>query len=53
MVKFIVILIEIVTMRTLHYSDGSFKTLKESDTTAQKLVDSGVVNTLLFGPTSA
>ena len=26
------------------YSDGSFKTFKEGDTTAQKLVDSGVVN---------
>ena len=33
------------------YSDGSFKTFKESDTTAQKLVDSGVVNTFAFGPT--
>lgn len=31
------------------YSDGSFKTFKESDTTAQKLVDSGVVNTFAFG----
>ncbi len=33
------------------YSDGSFKTFNESDTTAQKLVDSGVVNTFAFGPT--
>ena len=33
------------------YSDGSFKTFKESDTTVQKLVDSGVVNTFAFGPT--
>ena len=33
------------------YSDGSFKTFNESETTVQKLVDSGVVNTFAFGPT--
>ena len=52
MVKSIVILLETVTNEDLAvYSDGSFKTFKESDTTAQKLVDSGVVNTFAFGPT--
>lgn len=33
------------------YKDGSFSTISESDTTAQKLLDSGVVNTFTFGPT--
>lgn len=33
------------------YSDGSFGTFNESDTTAQELLDSGVVNTFAFGPT--
>lgn len=33
------------------YKDGSFSTISESDTTAQKLLDSGVVNTFIFGPT--
>ncbi len=33
------------------YSDGSLKTFNESDTTAQELLDSGVVNTFAFGPT--
>ena len=52
MVKSIVILIETVTMKTpAVYSDGSFKTFSDSETTAQKLVDSGVVNTFAFGPT--
>lgn len=32
-------------------SDGSFTTYNESDTTAQELLDSGVVNTFAFGPT--
>lgn len=32
------------------YSDGSFGTFNESDTTAQELLDSGVVNTFAFGP---
>ena len=52
MVKSIVILIETVTMKIpAVYSDGSFKTFNDSETTAQKLVDSGVVNTFAFGPT--
>ena len=33
------------------YSDGSFGTFNESDTTTQELLDSGVVNTFAFGPT--
>lgn len=33
------------------YADGSFATFNESDTTAQALLDSGVVNTFAFGPT--
>lgn len=33
------------------HSDGSFGTFNESDTTAQELLDSGVVNTFAFGPT--
>lgn len=33
------------------YQDGSMATIDESDTTAQKLLDSGVVNTFTFGPT--
>lgn len=33
------------------YSDGSFGVFNESDTTAQELLDSGVVNTFAFGPT--
>ncbi|CDO17870.1 Putative exopolysaccharide biosynthesis related p rotein [Streptococcus gallolyticus] len=33
------------------YSDGSFGTFNESDTTAQELLDSGVVNAFAFGPT--
>ncbi|MFC3928066.1 phosphodiester glycosidase family protein [Streptococcus caprae] len=33
------------------YSDGSFGTVNESDTTAQELLDSGVVQTFAFGPT--
>lgn len=33
------------------YSDGSFGTFNESDTTAQELLDSGIVNTFAFGPT--
>ncbi|MXQ48469.1 phosphodiester glycosidase family protein [Streptococcus pneumoniae] len=33
------------------YEDGSFGTFNESDTTAQKLINSGVVNTFAFGPT--
>ena len=52
MVKSIVILLETVTMKIpAVYSDGSFKTFNDSETTAQKLVDSGVVNTFAFGPT--
>ncbi|SCB63318.1 hypothetical protein STACADC2_1065 [Streptococcus thermophilus] len=43
MVKSIVILIETVTMKIpAVYSDGSFKTFNDSETTAQKLVDSQV-----------
>ena len=50
MVKSIVILLETVTMKIpAVYSDGSFKTFNDSETTAQKLVDSGVVNTFAFG----
>ncbi|MDQ0221620.1 phosphodiester glycosidase family protein [Streptococcus moroccensis] len=33
------------------YADGSFQTFNEEDTTAQALLDSGVVNTFAFGPT--
>jgi exopolysaccharide biosynthesis protein len=33
------------------YSDGTFGTINESDTTAQELIDSGVINTFAFGPT--
>ena len=52
MVKSIVILLETVTMKIpAVYSDGSFKTFNDSETTAQKLGDSGVVNTFAFGPT--
>ncbi|MBM7642007.1 phosphodiester glycosidase family protein [Streptococcus loxodontisalivarius] len=32
-------------------SDGSFMTYNENDTTAQELIDAGVVNTFAFGPT--
>ena len=45
------------TARNSDYEDpcsllrGSFKTFNDSETTAQKLVDSGVVNTFAFGPT--
>lgn len=33
------------------YANGTFDTIDESDTTAQQLLDSGVVNTFTFGPT--
>ncbi|MBG9368203.1 phosphodiester glycosidase family protein [Streptococcus sp. NLN64] len=32
------------------YADGSFKIIKETEVTAQELVDDGVVNLLAFGP---
>ncbi|MGT2741925.1 phosphodiester glycosidase family protein [Streptococcus plurextorum] len=32
------------------YEDGSFGLINESDTTAQELIDSGVVQTFAFGP---
>ena len=52
MVKSIVLLLETVTMKIPSvYSDGSFKTFNDSETTAQNLVDSGAVNTFAFGPT--
>jgi exopolysaccharide biosynthesis protein len=35
----------------VQYADGSLSTIKESDTTAQELIDAGVVNTFTFGPT--
>lgn len=33
------------------YSDGTFGTISENETTAQELIDSGVVQTFAFGPT--
>lgn len=33
------------------YEDGHFDTISESDTSAQELVDAGVVQTFAFGPT--
>lgn len=35
----------------VQYADGSLATIFEMDTTAQQLLDSGVVNTFTFGPT--
>lgn len=33
------------------YQDGTFDTISEQDTTAQALVDSGVIHSFAFGPT--
>lgn len=35
----------------VQYSDGRLATISEMDTTAQELLESGVVNTFTFGPT--
>lgn len=35
----------------VHYADGNLGVISESETSAQALLDSGVVNTFTFGPT--